>query len=189
MRRERGPRINHQIRSKVVRLIGPEGRQIGVVDIQTALAAAKEAGLDLVEVAPNADPVVCRIMDFGKYKYEQKKKAHEAKKKHHTAQLKEIRLRAKTDSHDLQHKIKQAQEFLESGNKVLISLRFRGREIVHQELGLSILHQVRGRLQDLATVEREPKLEGRRLVMLLSPNRKGTKDAKDKNAQGTEEKD
>lgn len=160
-----------------------------MVDIKTAMAAAREAVQDLVEVGPNADPPVCRIMDYGKYKYEQKKKAHEGGRKHRVSQVKEVRLRCKTDLHDLEHKLRQAREFLDTGDKVLLTVRFRGREIVHPELGYQILRDICERMSDCAVVEREPKMEGRRMSALLSPKQKGTRDAKEQDAQRSQETD
>jgi translation initiation factor IF-3 len=155
-----------------VRLIDENGAQVGIVPLRDALAAAEERGLDLVEVAPNAVPPVCRILDYGKFRYEQTKKEREARKNQKQVDLKQIRLEPKTDEHDLDVKAKQARRFLLDGDKVKFNLRFRGREIFHPEIGREILDQMADRLRDVALVEQRPLMEGRVLSLLLAPNPK-----------------
>jgi len=157
------------IDAREVLVIGPEGEQLGVLSKPDALAAAAEAGLDLVEVAPNATPPVCRIMDFGKFKYQQSKKAQQAKKKQKVIQVKELKVRPKTDEHDLETKAKHARRFLEEGNKIKVTVRFRGREIVHPDRGEMVLKKLMELLQGFATVESPPKMEGRTMVMVVTP--------------------
>lgn len=157
------------IDAREVLVIGPEGEQLGVLSKQDALAAAAEAGLDLVEVAPNATPPVCRIMDFGKFKYQQSKKAQQAKKKQKVIQVKELKVRPKTDDHDLETKAKHARRFLEEGNKIKVTVRFRGREIVHPDRGEMVLKKLMELLVGYATVESPPKMEGRTMVMVVTP--------------------
>lgn len=151
-----------------VRLIDEKGQQVGIVSKDEALRLAEEAGLDLVEVAPEASPPVCRIMDFGKYKYEKSKKEKESKKKQHVITVKEIRMRPKTDDHDLETKLKQARKFLENKNKVKFTVIFRGREMAYQEMGYNILEKVMENLSDIAKAESMPKMEGRRMIMVLT---------------------
>lgn len=165
-------------------MIGAEGEQLGVMSPEDALSQAREVGLDLVEVAPNSVPPVCRIMDYGRYKYEQKKKA--GKSKGHSASLKEIKLRPRTDQHDLEFKLKNARRFLMEGDKVKVTVMFRGREIVHRELGRKQLDVVTELLGNLASVENPPRMEGRFLSMILVPNREGVAEAK--RAEEDEEK-
>lgn len=141
---------------------------IGVVSIREALAAADEAGLDLVEISPNAEPPVCKILDYGKFKYEQQKKANEARKKQKVIEVKELKLRPMIEDHDYQVKLRAAQKFLEEGDKVKFTLRFRGRELAHQELGLAVLKRMKEDLSLLSKVEQEPKMEGRQMIMMLS---------------------
>jgi translation initiation factor IF-3 len=157
-------------------LIGHEGEQLGVMPPEEAIALAREVGLDLVEVAPGASPPVCRIMDYGRYKYEQKKKA--GKSKGHSASLKEIKMRPRTDSHDLEFKLKNARKFLMEGDKVKITVMFRGREIVHRDLGHQQLRVVQKLLGNLAAVENPPRMEGRFLSMIMVPNREGVAEAR-----------
>ncbi|MBN2720026.1 MAG: translation initiation factor IF-3 [Proteobacteria bacterium] len=161
--------VNRMIDAREVLVIGPEGEQLGVLSKQDALAAAAEAGLDLVEVAPNATPPVCRIMDFGKFKYQQSKKAQQAKKKQKVIQVKELKVRPKTDDHDLETKAKHARRFLEEGNKIKVTVRFRGREIVHPDRGEMVLKKLMELLVGYATVESPPKMEGRTMVMVVTP--------------------
>jgi len=142
---------------------------VGVVSIRDALMAAEEAGLDLVEISPNADPPVCKILDFGKFKYEQQKKAAEARKKQKVIEVKEIKLRPNIDDNDYNIKMRNARRFLEEGDKVKLTMRFRGREMAHQDLGMNILMRVRDEMEDLAKVEQMPRLEGRQMVMVISP--------------------
>lgn len=146
-----------------------EGNQLGVMPTADALNIAVEAGLDLVEVSAQATPPVCRVMDYGKYKYESSKKAKEAKKKQTIIRLKEVKLRPKTEEHDLQFKLRSAKKFLQGGDKVKVTIRFRGREITHKELGMKILKRIADELKDTATVESSPRLEGRTMTMLMAP--------------------
>ncbi|MCU0725722.1 MAG: translation initiation factor IF-3 [Planctomycetes bacterium] len=162
--------MNERIRVPEVRLIGDDGEQIGVIQTDLARERARESGLDLVEVAPNARPPVCRLMDYGKFKYEQRKKQQKAREKQHRIRIKGIRLRPKTDDHDFQVKVRQARSFLEEGNKVQVTLLFRGREMSHMDLGRDVLMRFAAELADLSSVERAPKLEGRRMTLLLNRN-------------------
>ncbi|MBW2432801.1 MAG: translation initiation factor IF-3 [Deltaproteobacteria bacterium] len=168
-RRTNKSNINQSIRAKEVRLIDSEGQQVGIISIKEALEAAAEAGLDLVEVSPNANPPVCKIMDYGRYRYEQTKKKHEAKKKQSTFQLKEIKVRPKTGEHDLQVKIGHIKKFIGKKDKVKVSVIFRGREITLAELGNAVLQKIMDETEEIAMVEQEPKFEGRILVMVLAP--------------------
>ena len=152
-----------------VRVIDEAGEQIGILKTQEALALAKERGLDLVEVAPNASPPVCRIMDFGKFKYQQQKRKQEAKKKQTVIQIKEVKFRPKTDEHDFQTKLKHITRFLENGDRCKVTVFFRGREIVHKDRGLAMLERVLEETKDMVKVEQAPKAEGRTMNMLLSP--------------------
>lgn len=160
--------MNDQIRVQNVRLISPEGEQIGVVTTQEALKKAENFGLDLVEVSPNAKPPVCRIMDYGKYKYEQSKKEKISKKKQHTITVKELRLRPRTDDHDLETKIRHARKFIEQRNKVKFTILFKGREMAYQDMGTNLLSRIQEMLEDIAKLDMEPKMEGRRMIMILS---------------------
>lgn len=164
-------RINERIRAKQVRLIDQDNNQVGVVEKYIALGQARDVGLDLVEVSPNADPPVCRIMDYGKYLYQQKRKQREAHKKsqHHAGTIKEIRFKPETDQHDLEIKIKHGIEFLEKGYKVQFSVFFRGRQMLHKDVGYEMLEQIQQRLAELARVERPPQMAGRRMTMMLIP--------------------
>ncbi|HZH26510.1 MAG TPA: translation initiation factor IF-3 [Azospirillaceae bacterium] len=164
-----GPRVNREINARSVRLVDANGDMVGVVSIRDALMAAEEAGLDLVEISPNADPPVCKILDFGKFKYEQQKKAAEARKKQKVIEVKEIKLRPNIDDNDYNIKMRNARRFLEEGDKVKLTMRFRGREMAHQDLGMNILMRVRDEMEDLAKVEQMPRLEGRQMVMVISP--------------------
>ena len=150
-------------------MIDPDGNQVGIIPTKEALVAAADVGLDLVEVSPNANPPVCKIMDYGRYKYEQTKKQHEAKKKQSTFQIKEIKVRPKTGEHDLQVKISHIKKFIGKKDKVKVSVIFRGREITLSELGRAVLQKILDETEDIATVEQEPKFEGRILVMVLAP--------------------
>ncbi len=163
-----GPRVNGQIRIKQIRVIGADGGQLGVLDTAVAQQMANEAGLDLVEIAPSQRPPVCRIMDFGKYKYELKKKEQASKRKQHHMQLKEVRVRPRIAEHDMQVKIRHAREFLEAGDKVQVNCLLRGREVMHQDLALNVMRHLVELLGDIAKVEREPRLEGKRLVMIVA---------------------
>ncbi len=167
--RDTGPRINDRIRSAEVRLIGAEGENIGVVTPARAMALAEEAGLDLVEISPNAEPPVCKIMDFGKFKYEQQKREAEARKKQHIIEIKEIKFRPGTDIHDYDVKMRSVLKFLEEGDKVKVTLRFRGREMAHQDLGLELLRRVADDVGENGKIESMPRLEGRQMVMMIGP--------------------
>jgi translation initiation factor IF-3 len=155
-----------------VRVIDDEGGQLGIMDIGAALIAAEERGLDLVEVSPNATPPVCRIMDYGKYKYQQSKRAAEAKKKQARVEVKEVKLRPKTDEHDYQFKVKNAKRFLGEGNKVKVTIMFRGREVTHPEFGRRILERVASDLIELGQVESQPNMSGRFMSMVIGPVKK-----------------
>ena len=164
-----GVRRNEQIRARDVRVIGAEGEQIGILPRMEAIALAKEAGMDLVEVAATADPPVCRIMDFGKFKYEQQQKKKEAKKNQSVVQIKEIKVRPKTDDHDYETKLRHIRRFLTDGDRCKVTVFFRGREIVHKDRGQAILERVIEDTKDIGKVEQEPSAEGRTLQMLLMP--------------------
>jgi translation initiation factor IF-3 len=164
-----GPRLNDEIRNREVQLIDQNGVNQGVVDTQAALAKAVEAGLDLVEIVPNNNPPVCRILDYGKYKYQAQKKAAEARKKQKVVEVKEIKLRPMIDDHDYDVKMRSMQRFFEEGDKVKVTLRFRGREMAHQELGTQLLNRVKDDTTKIAKVEQEPRFEGRQVVMVLAP--------------------
>ena len=165
-------RVNEKIRAKEVRLIGPDGKQIGIVSLKEALAKAEEYGLDLVEVAPQANPPVCKIMDYGQFLYQEAKKAKEAKKRQTQVELKEIKVRPKTEEHDLQTKIRHIRRFLGDKNKVKIRVFFRGREMAHPELGEQILQKIQEAVKDLGRVEMGPRMEGRQMIMILGPIKK-----------------
>nr|WP_281257566.1 translation initiation factor IF-3 [Zobellella endophytica] len=164
--------MNEEIRLKEVRLVGLEGEALGIVSINEALEAAAGAGVDLVEISPNAEPPVCRIMDYGKFLYEKSKATKEQKKKQKQIQVKEIKFRPGTDEGDYQVKLRNLVRFLEEGNKAKVTLRFRGREMAHQELGFDLLNRIKADLDELAVVEAFPKLEGRQAVMVLAPKKK-----------------
>ena len=164
--------MNGEIRCKEVRLVGLDGEPIGVVAIEEALDRALKAGVDLVEISPNAEPPVCRIMDFGKFLYEKSKSQKEQKKKQKQVQIKEIKFRPGTDEGDYQVKLRNLIRFLEDGDKAKITLRFRGREMAHQDLGMNVLERVKNDLEELAVVESFPKVEGRQAVMMLAPKKK-----------------
>ena len=164
-----GPRVNELIDVIQVRLVDHEGENRGVVSTDEARQLADEVGLDLVEVSPNADPPVCKLMDFGKYKYESQKKANEARKKQKTIDIKEIKMRPNIDRHDYDVKKRSMMRFLEEGDKVKVTMRFRGREMAHQERGLMVLDRVRDELEELAKVEQWPKMEGRQMIMVIAP--------------------
>jgi translation initiation factor IF-3 len=164
-----GPRINEAIRAKEVRLITETAENIGVVSLPDALARATAAGLDLVEVSPDAQPPVCKILDYGKFKYQEQKKAAEARKNQKIVEVKEIKMRPTIDDHDYDVKMRSIKRFFDEGDKVKVTLRFRGREMAHQQLGMQLLQRVKAELQDLSKVESEPRLEGRQMVMVLAP--------------------
>ena len=168
--RDRGPRINERIGVREVRVVTDDGEQLGVLPTRDALVKARELGLDLVEVAPTSRPPVCRIMDYGRYKYEQSKKSKQARKKQHQVKVKEIKMRPKIETHDYDFKKKHIIEFLEEGEKVKVTLQFRGREMAHTDLGRKILDRLAKELEDLAKVESAPRQEGRIMVMMLMPH-------------------
>jgi translation initiation factor IF-3 len=174
MRRDtRAPqvRVNDRIRAREVRVIDEEGEQLGIMTPQQAIDLARQRGYDLVEVAPMANPPVCRIIDFGKYLYEQKKRAHEAKKKQAVIEVKEIKFRPMTDDHDYNFKMKHAREILADGNKVKATIRFRGREITHKELGFQLLDRLEKDLADKGVAEARPRHEGMQLIMIFGPRK------------------
>ena len=164
-----GPRVNDQIEAAQVRLIDARGEMLGVLSLYQALAIADEAGLDLVEISPNAEPPVCKVLDFGKYKYELQKKENEARKKQKVIEIKEIKMRPGIDDHDYDVKKRAMVRFLEEGDKVKVTLRFRGREMVHQELGYKLLERLKADLGELAKVEAHPRMEGRQMTMVVAP--------------------
>ena len=167
--RDTGPRINDRIRAPEIRLIGAEGENVGVVTPQRAMEMAERAGLDLVEISPNATPPVCKIMDFGKFKYEQQKRESEARKKQKIIEVKEVKFRPGTDIHDYEVKMRNVVKFLEKGDKVKVTLRFRGREMAHQNLGRELLERVAEDVKEIGKVENMPKMEGRQMVMMIGP--------------------
>lgn len=162
-------RINSQIRVREVRVVGEEGEQLGIFQTRDAIQMAEERGVDLVEVAPNARPPVCRLMDYGKYKYEQSRRDREARKKQKIVDIKEVRMTPKIEDHDFSVKVKSADRFLRDGDKVKVSVRFRGREIVHAEMARTKLEELAQLVQEVGMVEREPKVEGRNMIMILTP--------------------
>ncbi|MFZ9500552.1 MAG: translation initiation factor IF-3 [Beijerinckiaceae bacterium] len=164
-----GPRTNREIRAREVQLIDHEGRNQGVVQIADALQQAEDAGLDLVEIVPNATPPVCKILDYGKFRFLEQKKAAEARKKQKVVEIKEIKLRPGIDDHDYETKMKAVRRFFEEGDKVKITLRFRGREMAHQDIGFRLLERVRNETAAIAKVEAAPSMEGRQMIMVLAP--------------------
>ena len=164
-----GPRANREIRLPRIQLINEEGENLGIVPTDEALKMAEEAGLDLVEISPNSEPPVCKILDLGKLKYANQKKAAEARKKQKIVEIKEIKMRPNIDTHDYEVKMKAMNRFFEEGDKVKVTLRFRGREMAHMELGMKLLMQVKEDTVNIAKVEAEPKLEGRQMMMVLAP--------------------
>ena len=164
-----GPRINDEITSKTILLIGDDGHKYGAIGIEEGLALAEEKGFDLVEVSPDTKPPVVKLMDYGKYKYEQQKKAAEARKKQKVIEIKEIKMRPTIDDHDYDVKMRSIQRFFEEGDKVKVTLRFRGREMAHQDLGYKLLDRVKGDTAKIAKIEQEPRFEGRQVVMVLAP--------------------
>lgn len=161
--------MNHQIRAPQVRLIDHDGEMVGVINTREAISMAEEVGLDLIEVSPNADPPVCKILDYGKYKYEQQKKKNEARKKQKVMEIKELRLRPVIGDHDLEIKLNSAKRFLKDGDKVKFTLKFRGREMSNQEQGHAIMKKVQEALAELSKIEHPPKLEGRQMIMVVTP--------------------
>ncbi|MBK1782162.1 translation initiation factor IF-3 [Advenella sp. WQ 585] len=172
MATEKSHRTNAEIRIPEVRLIGLDGEQLGVVKTLEAIRMAEQAEVDLVEIAPNASPPVCRLMDYGKFKYQEQKRLHEAKAKQKVIQVKEVKFRPATDEGDYQVKLRNVRRFIDDGDKAKVTLRFRGREMAHQELGMRVLERIREDLGDTVQVEAMPKLEGRQMVMVLSPRKK-----------------
>ena len=164
-----GPRVNEEIRSVQVRLIDQDGEMQGVMSARDAMLRAFSVGLDLLEISPNADPPVCKILDFGKYKYELQKKKNEAKKKQKVIEIKEIKVRPNIDENDYQVKMRAMKSFIEEGDKVKVTLRFRGREMAHQEIGIRVLERIRAELEAETKVEQMPRMENRQMVMVLSP--------------------
>lgn len=164
-----GPRINEEIRVREIHLIDKDGANRGTVSVADALALAREAGLDLVEIAPNATPPVCKLLDFGKYKYQEQKKAAEARKKQKVVEVKEVKFRPMIDDHDYDVKMRSMQRFFEEGDKVKVTLRFRGREMAHQELGTKLLERVKEDTSKFAKVEMDARFEGRQMIMVLAP--------------------
>ena len=164
-----GPRMNEDIRVREVRLIDQNGQNVGVVETADALVRATEAGLDLVEISPDASPPVAKILDYGKFKYQEQKKAAEARKRQKVVEIKEIKMRPSIDDHDYDVKMKAIRRFFDEGDKVKVTLRFRGREMAHQELGQKLLDRVKGDTIEIAKVESEPRYEGRQIVMVLAP--------------------
>jgi len=162
-------RVNYRIRVPEVRVIGSDGTQLGIMTSQEAIRRAQEEAMDLVEVNPKADPPVCKIMDFGKFKYEEKKRANEARKKQNVVEIKEVKVRPKTDEHDLDTKVRHIKRFLEEGNKAKLTVRFRGREITHPEKGREVLDEIVQALEGLVVVESNPSMEGKAMTMLLAP--------------------
>jgi translation initiation factor IF-3 len=161
--------VNEEIVAPKVRLVGPDGQMIGVVSVPEAIAKASEYGLDLIEISPNADPPVCKVMDYGKFKYEVQKKKNEARKKQKVIDIKEIKMRPGIDEHDYQVKMRSVRRFLDEGDKVKMTIRFRGREMVHMELGTKVLDRIRADIDAIAKVEQTPRTEGRMMTMVIAP--------------------
>jgi len=164
-----GPRVNEEIRVPQVRLIDQDGEMLGVMSARDAVNRAFSVGLDLLEISPNADPPVCKILDFGKFKYEQQKKKNEAKKKQKVVEIKEVKVRPNIDENDYQVKMRAMKSFIEEGDKVKVTLRFRGREMAHQDIGIKVLERIRTEMDAATKVEQMPKMENRQMVMVLSP--------------------
>ncbi|OYV52715.1 MAG: translation initiation factor IF-3 [Rhodospirillales bacterium 20-60-12] len=164
-----GPRVNDEIRVPQVRLIDQDGEMVGVLSTRDAIARAFSVGLDLLEISPNAEPPVCKILDYGKYKYELQKKKNEARKKQKVVEIKEIKVRPNIDENDYQVKMRAMKSFIEEGDKVKVTLRFRGREMAHQELGVKVLERIRADMDEVTKVEQMPRMEMRQMVMVLSP--------------------
>ncbi|MBP9217574.1 MAG: translation initiation factor IF-3 [Sterolibacterium sp.] len=172
MAQEKTQRVNHEITAPEIRLVGMNSEPLGIVSLRAALEMAEESEVDLVEIAPTAQPPVCRLMDFGKFKYQEAKRAHDAKLKQKQVQVKEIKFRPGTDEGDYQIKLRNLIKFLQEGDKTKITLRFRGREMAHQEFGIRLLERVKADLQEHGVVEQFPKMEGRQLIMVLAPTKK-----------------
>jgi translation initiation factor IF-3 len=164
-----GPRVNEEIRVPQVRLIDQDGEMQGVMTVRDALGLAYAVGLDLLEISPNAEPPVCKILDYGKYKYEQQKKKNEAKKKQKVIEIKEIKVRPNIDENDYQVKMRAMKTFIDEGDKVKVTLRFRGREMAHQDIGMKVLERIRAELDPLTKVEQMPRMENRQMIMVLTP--------------------
>lgn len=164
-----GPRVNRDIVVAQVRLIDEQGENLGVVSKDEAIERAEEAGMDLVEISPSAEPPVCKILDYGRFKYQDQKKKSEARKKQKTIDIKEIKMRPNIDQHDYDVKMRAINRFIADGDKVKVTMRFRGREMVHQELGLKVLDRVRDQIDEVAKVEQFPKMEGRQMIMVVAP--------------------
>jgi len=167
--RPKGPKANERIRALHVQVIGSDGKNLGTLSTQEAISIAREEGLDLIEISPNANPPVCKIIDIGKYKYDQQKKAHKAKKKQKVINLKEIKLRPVTEIHDYNFKIKNAQKFLTKGDKVKFTVQFRGREMQHTNLGYELMQRITNDIASLGKIEIRPKFEGRQIIMIIQP--------------------
>ena len=167
--KDRGPRSNNRISSPEVQVITSDGENLGILNTNEAITKAKNQGLDLIEIAPNANPPVCKIMDIGKYKYDLQKKANLAKKKQKTVSLKEIKLRPGTEAHDYNFKIKNAKKFINKGDKVKFTVKFKGREMQHTELGKELMNRIIEETKDIAKVESQPKFEGKQMVMIIQP--------------------
>lgn len=188
-----GPRVNRDIRAAEVRIIDEEGEQMGILPIDEAVQAAEDRFLDLVEVAPNSDPPVCKIMDFGRYKYTMQKKGKEAKRRQKIVELKEVKMRIKIDSHDYEFKKNHAERFLLDGNKAKVTIMFRGREVTHPDLGRKLLDRVANDLMEIGTIEQSPILEGRNMTMILVPNKaaaraRAASEAKEKSGKSASRK-
>ena len=169
--RDTGPRVNEKIRADEIRLIGAEGENIGLVTPERGIELADDAGLDLVEISPNAAPPVCKIMDFGKFKYETQKRESEARKKQKIIEIKEVKFRPNTDVHDYDVKMRNVVKFLGNGDKVKVTMRFRGREMAHLEPGRALLERVADDIEDIGKIESMPKMEGRQMIMMVSPSK------------------
>ena len=167
--KDRGPKSNNRINSPEVQVIASNGENLGILNTNEAIAMAKEEGLDLIEIAPNAKPPVCKIIDMGKYKYDAQKKANKAKKKQKKIELKEIKLRPVTETHDYQFKIKNAQKFISKGDKVKFTIRFKGRELQHSHLGNELMNKIKEDMQDIGKVELHPKFDGKLMIMVIQP--------------------
>ena len=165
----RDVRINREIRAREVRVIDPDGKQLGILPLHEALRTATTLELDLVEVSPKSEPPVCRIMDYGKFKYQQRKKEQEAKKKQVVIHLKEVKMRPKTEEHDFQFKVRNMERFLKEGNKIKVTMVFRGREMAHTDIGRNLLNRVVNEIKEWGKVEQDPRFEGRNCVMILTP--------------------
>ncbi|HJW25877.1 MAG TPA: translation initiation factor IF-3 [Rhodocyclaceae bacterium] len=172
MAQNKAHRVNEEITVPEIRLVGENSEQLGIVSLRAAMQMAEEAGVDLVEIAPMAKPPVCRLMDYGKFKYQEAKKAHEAKLKQKQVQVKEVKLRPGTDENDYQIKLRNMTRFLEEGDKVKVTLRFRGREMAHQEFGMRQLERIKADLEAVGQVEQMPKMEGRQMIMIIGPSKK-----------------